>query len=190
MPIASYQKKVFQVSASKMSLLGNLSWSSSIDTETVEKLNDKPSTYVRGPALGKMSFDLTLRASAKLDVRAEIGQWEAICAKGKADEFVLGSKKVGANKWLLTSVDVSDVVLDNRGRIVAAAVKLSLDEYVRAGKKTDSGGGAPGGQYYGQPSQAIMDPPDKSEAKRNNLTQDEALQRMMTKDKTYGYEVD
>lgn len=190
MPIASYQKKVFQVSANKMNLLNNLAWSSSIDTESVDKLKDKPSTYIKGPALGKMSFDITLRASAKVNVRAEIEQWEAICAKGAADEFVLGNKKVGANRWLLTGVDVSDLEIDNRGRIIGAAIKLSLDEYVRAGKKTDGGAGTPGGQYYGQPSQAIMDPPDKSGAKRNNLSQDEAMQRMMIKDKMYGYEVD
>jgi hypothetical protein len=144
MAIASYQKKVFNVSNNSRYTFDSLEWSGTLETEAQDKIKQKPSTYIKGEGLGSMSFDIPLRIGAKLDVRAEIEAWEAIKAKGAADYFILGTKPLGKTKWLLKSVTVSDTEIDGKGRLLKASLKLSFDEYVRAGKASSSGNSSTG----------------------------------------------
>jgi len=139
MAIASYQKKVFTVSTSSRYTFDSLEWSGTLETEAQDKIKQKPSTYIKGEGLGSMSFDIPLRIGAKLDVRTEIEAWEAIKAKGAANYFILGTKPLGKTKWLLKSVGVSDTEIDAKGRLLKASLKLSFDEYVRAGQASTKG---------------------------------------------------
>ncbi|AOZ91623.1 phage tail protein [Paenibacillus crassostreae] len=133
MAIASFQGKIFMVSSTKVYTLDGLEWSGSLNTESQEKLKSKPSTYIKGQALNTMSFDIPLRADMKTDVRKQIEAWEAIRDKQSPGFFVLGTKPLGKNKWLLKSVATSDTVIDNKGTIISAKINLSFEEYVRAG---------------------------------------------------------
>ncbi|WP_040948479.1 phage tail protein [Gorillibacterium massiliense] len=134
MPIASYQKKVFQVSGNKIYTFNGMEWSTTLETETQEKIKDKPSTYVKGYGLSAMSFELPLRVDMNIDVQKEIEEWEAICIKAAADFFIMGTKPLGKNRWLLKSVRTSDTEIDNKGRLLKAKINLDFEEYVRAGK--------------------------------------------------------
>lgn len=150
MAIASYQKKVFNVSNNSRYTFDSLEWSGTLETEAQDKIKQKPSTYIKGEGLGSMSFDIPLRIGANLDVRAEIEAWEAIKAKGAADYFILGTKPLGKTKWLLKSVAVSDTEIDGKGRMLKASLKLSFDEYVRAGKASSAA--SPAGSSVGAPA--------------------------------------
>jgi hypothetical protein len=175
-PIATFQKKVFQVSSNSKYPLDGLGWSSSLNTESQEKLKSKPSTYIKGEALSPLSFTIPLRADLGINVRKEIESWEGILSKQSPDYFILGKKPIGKNKWLLKSVDVSETEIDGKGFLRKATVKLDFEEYVRAGKaeaktsatasttaiaKTTSGSNNP-------PSSYILKPPNKAEEKRDN----------------------
>ncbi|MCL6456718.1 MAG: phage tail protein [Gorillibacterium sp.] len=138
MAIASFQKKVFMVSASKRYPFVGLEWSSSLETEPKDKIKNKPSTYIKGEGLGSMSFDIPLRIDSKIDVRLEIEQWEAIKSKAIADYFILGTKALGNMKWLLKSVGVSDTEIDSKGRLLKALLKLSFEEFVGVGESSES----------------------------------------------------
>ncbi|MFD5019996.1 phage tail protein [Paenibacillus sp. NPDC058367] len=133
MPIASYQGKTFSVSPTKVYTIDGLEWSGSLNTESQEKLKSKPSTYVKGQGLDTMSFDVPLRAELKVDVRKEIEAWEALREKASPAFFVLGTKPLGKNKWLLKSVAITETQIDGKGRLIAARIKLGFEEYVRAG---------------------------------------------------------
>jgi hypothetical protein len=133
MPIASFQKKQFSVSSSKIYTLTGMEWSGALDTEAQEKLKSKPSTYIKGQTLGTMSFEIPLIAGQYIDVRGQIEQWEEILDKAIPDYFVLGEKPLGKYKWLLKSVGVSDTLIDGKGNMLRAKVKLDFEEYVRAG---------------------------------------------------------
>lgn len=150
MAIASYQKKVFNVSNNSRYTFDSLEWSGTLETEAQDKIKQKPSTFIKGEGLGSLSFDIPLRIGAKLDVRAEIEAWEAIKAKGAADYFILGTKPLGKTKWLLKSVAVSDTEIDGKGRMLKASLKLSFDEYVRAGKASSAA--SPAGSSVGAPA--------------------------------------
>jgi hypothetical protein len=170
--IATYQKKVFNVSGNNKYIMDGLAWSSTLSTESQEKLKSKPNTYIKGEALMPLNFTIPLRVELGHDVRKEIESWEAILSKQSPDLFILGSKQIGKNKWLLKSVSVSDTEIDGKGKIRKATLSISLEEYVRAGKaeakKSNSiatGTTIPPNQY--------IDPENKEEEKRDNpnLTQ-------------------
>uniref|UniRef100_UPI003F6610FE phage tail protein n=1 Tax=Gorillibacterium sp. sgz5001074 TaxID=3446695 RepID=UPI003F6610FE len=166
MPIASYQGKVFQ----GMYTIDGLGWGGALDTEAQEKLQDKPSTYIKGKTLSTISFDIPLRAELGHNVRAEIEAWEAIRDTARPDYFILGEKPLGRNKWLLKSTTVSDPLLDAQGWLIKAVLKLELEEYVRAGSAEASASKkAAAGVAIGlEPSPSIYSPPDKAEQKRAN----------------------
>jgi hypothetical protein len=136
--IASFRGKVFQVSAQRKYTLSGMEWGGSLDTEAQDKLKDKPSTFIKGESLSTLSFEVPLRADFGVDVRKEIEAWEAIKSAAKPDIFILGSKPIGKHKWLLKSVNVSDVEIDSRGLLLKATLKLEFEEYVRAGKASAS----------------------------------------------------
>jgi len=132
-PIATFKNKIFSVSASKIYTLTGMEWSGALDTESQEKLKSKPSTYIKGQTLGTMSFEIPLIAGKNINVRAQIEEWETIRDKAAPDYFILGKKPLGKYKWLLKSVSVSDIQIDNKGNILRAKLKLDFEEYVRAG---------------------------------------------------------
>jgi hypothetical protein len=170
-PIATFQKKIFQVSTNSKYPLDGLGWSSSLNTESQEKLKSKPSTYIKGETLSTLSFTIPLRADLGINVRKEIDAWQAILSKQSPDYFILGKKPIGKNKWLLKSVDVSDTEIDGRGFLRKATLKLDLEEYVRAGKaevkKSKSAPAKTSGSNI-PPSSYIFKPPNKAEEKRDN----------------------
>jgi hypothetical protein len=171
MPIASFRGKVFQVSSNRKYTFSGLEWNSSLETEAQEKLKDKPSTYIKGESLNTMTFEIPLRADFGIDVRLEIESWEAIKSSTKPDIFILGTKPLGKNKWLLKSVAVSNVEIDNTGRILRAMLKLDFEEYIRAGKAQSNNSSLANASSSGlnlPPSNYIYDPPNKAEEKRNN----------------------
>lgn len=171
MSIASFHNKIFAVSSNKKYPLSGLLWGGSLDTEAQDKLKDKPSTYIKGEMLGNLSFEINLRADFGINPRVEIEQWEAIKSNAKPAVFILGTKPIGKNKWLLKSASPSDIELDGRGRIIKATIKLEFEEFVRAGKakSTKSSNVAIGtSEATLEPSQFVFDPPDKSSEKRSN----------------------
>lgn len=175
MTIASFQNKVFSVSSSKKYPIHDLILNSGLDTEAQEKLKDKPSTYIKGETLSTMSFEIPLRVDFGINPRSQIEEWEMIKSKAQPSLFILGSKQIGKNKWLLKSTSVSEQEIDSRGNILKAMLKLEFEEYVRAGKaKPANSGNSSESNPIGisgpslTPNDYIYNPPEKPLAKRYN----------------------
>jgi hypothetical protein len=168
-PIASYKGKVFQVSGRRVNTFDGLTWGGSLDTESQEKIGSKSSTYIRGSTLNSMSIEVPLRANLGHNVRGEIESWEKIRDSKSPDVFILGSKPIGKNKWLLKSVTVTDSQIDNSGRLLKATVKMEFEEYVRSGKNQDKQTtGAAAGTSANLVPMEIYSPPTKTEDARLN----------------------
>lgn len=170
--IASFQGKIFSVSSTKVYSLAGLTLGSGLETEAQEKLQDKPSTYIKGESLSTMSFEIPLRSDFGINPRKQIEEWEAIKSNAHPAVFILGTRPIGKNKWLLKTVNTNDVELDGRGNILKATLKLEFEEYVRAGKassKSSSSGTAIGtSASIVKPDSYLYDPVDKAIKKRNN----------------------
>lgn len=171
MPIASFHGKVFSVSSSKKYPITGLTMDSSLETEAQEKIKDKPSTYIKGESLSTMSFEIPLRSDFFINPRKQIEEWELIKSNAQPAVFILGSKPIGKNKWLLKSVSTTDIEIDGRGNILKATLKLEFEEYVRAGKasSTKSNNESIGTSKTNlEPSNYLYDPPDKTSKRRSN----------------------
>lgn len=133
MDIAIFGKKTFQVSGRKIYTFNDFSLGGQLNTESQDVAGKKPSTYIKGAGLNSMSFNIPLDASLNIDVRAEYESWETIMNTGVAYAFILGGKPIGSNKWLLKSVDLSNVQIDAKGTWLKGMLNLQFDEYVRPG---------------------------------------------------------
>ncbi len=133
MAIATFNNMTFQVSSQKIYTLGDFSLSCSLETESQDVAGKKPSTYVKGAGLGKVSFNVPLKVAFGMDVRVEYGKWKALVEAGKPYPFTLGGVPLGQNKWLIKSAALDNTVVNDKGIIISGMLALEFEEYVRAG---------------------------------------------------------
>jgi hypothetical protein len=184
MPIAVFKNKNFQVSSNRVYTLNGLTWGGEIQSEAQEKLNSKPSTYIKGIGLNNMSFEVPLKLNIGVNPKKEIEDWEAIRDSLQSSIFILGSKPLGANKWLLKSVNVSNTIIDNKGTLIEATLKLEFEEFVRQGsaESAESSSGRTSKKKAAvstgiAPSDYIYKPATKTEQRRNNLNVTSAVSK-------------
>lgn len=124
--IAKWGPKTWAVSSKKVVALQGLSFSYSQVADENTSTEEKKTTNERGTELFPLSFTTTLHSGAGVDVRAEIESWKALVTK--VNYFYLGGKKLGP-KLQLRSVSVSDVKLDDLGRMRLATLSFEFKEY-------------------------------------------------------------
>lgn len=141
MPIASFQGKTFQVSNNLKYTFFDFSMSGGgLEVDVQEKLKSKPSSFIKGIALKEINFTIPLKIEFGLNPMKEIDAWETIKLKGVPAYFILGTKPYGTNKWLLISTEPNDQEFDGMGNLLKANLKITLQEYVREGSQSASGG--------------------------------------------------
>lgn len=184
MAIAVFKNKTFQVNSKKVYTFDGLTWGGDIQSEAQDKLNSKPSTYIKGNGLKNMSFEIPLKASLSMNVRKEIEDWEAIRDSLQSAIFMLGVKPLGVNKWLLKSVNISDAIIDNKGNISEANLKLDFEEYIRPGsaesadsKSASKSKKTPAVKVNIAPSDYIYKPLTKTLQTRNNTNVTDSIAR-------------
>lgn len=184
MSIAVFSSKVFQVELNKIYTFGDLKYSSSLETEKQDSEGSKPSTYLKGPGLDSFSIKMMLDSTFGINPRAEWEEWQDIMNAGIAYAFILGSKPLGPNKWLLVKVDPDNFITDNSGNILSLELSLQFDEYVRPGSKEASKSGTKSSSAPGLSSseEKLLGPEDKSSAKRDNTN----MRLMANKEKELG----
>lgn len=173
MAIAVFGSKVFEVTPDKIYTFKNFQYSSTLETEDQDAAGKKPSTYNKGPGLGKISFKIDLDTSNGINPRAEIESWEEIKDAGIAYPFILGKRQWGKHKWLLIDVQAPDPVIDNHGNILEVEMSLQFKEYVRAGSASNQSAAAstnaPGISVTPVSGiVSILNPSEKSQLKRKN----------------------
>lgn len=124
--MAKWGSKTWAVSSKKVVALQGLSFSYAQVADNNTSTEDKKPTNERGTELFPLSFSTTLHSGAGVDVRAEIESWKALVTK--VNYFYLGGKKLGP-KLQLRKVSVSDVKLDDLGRMRLATISFEFKEY-------------------------------------------------------------
>lgn len=125
----------FEVSSNKIYTFDGFGRKASIDIEEQELEGQKASTYIKGEVLEDISIDINLKSLLGANVRGEIDNYRTVLYQKTPKSFVIGEKPLSQNKWLLTNVDESDVVMDNKGNYISAKIALTFKEYVRGGSK-------------------------------------------------------
>lgn len=120
----------------------------SLNTEAQDQDDGKPATLIKGAGLEQQQFTVRLLRPMGVIPETEIARYRREVSRGSPRRLVLGGQVIGSHRWLLKSVNVKEVTLDARGRILAAAVELTFEEFVKLGKKEEAkagGTGASGG---------------------------------------------
>lgn len=183
MPIAVFQNKTFQVSNQKKYTFHDFTVSEgALVVENQEKLKSKPSSYIKGQALQNISFVVPLSVELGYNPLKEINDWEKIKQNAQPAIFLLGEKPYGQNKWLLVNSTPVDIMIDNKGNILKANLKLEFQEHVREGSPSSSNSNGTSSTAAGvskttPPSEAIFNPPDKKYTKRDNPNAKVAITR-------------
>ncbi|PNT91295.1 phage tail protein [Clostridium thermosuccinogenes] len=177
--IATFAGKVFQVDSKKIYTFSDFSYTSTLQTEKQDADGSKPSTYIKGPDLDKLSIKIKLDASWGVNPRNEWGAWKRILEERKAYKFILGGVPINNTNWLLTSVSPSNVVINGSGMILSLELELQFEEYIRPGSKKESSSSSVKSTSGGKSSISVpglvdllekqtYSMPDNSDLKRKN----------------------
>ena len=96
----------------------------------MERIGQKPLSEFNGPDLQTVSFDITLDASLGVKPRYLLGVLERMVETGEVNTLVIGKKKVGKNKWVITKSSEAWEVVLRGGELYRASVSLTLQEYL------------------------------------------------------------
>lgn len=124
--MAKWGPKSWAVSQKKVLALQGLSFSYAQIADNNTSTEDEQPTNERGTELFALSFTTTLHSGAGVDVRAEIESWEKLVTQ--VNYFYLNGKKLGP-KLQLRKVAVSDLKLDDLGRMRLATLSFEFKEY-------------------------------------------------------------
>ncbi|MBE1306041.1 hypothetical protein G4W71_18725 [Clostridium botulinum] len=138
MAIAVWGPMVFSVSLNKIYTFDGFSLSSSIDIEDQEREGSKPSTYIKGLNSDEISFTIPLIKQKKVNIRNEYINWINTQNKRIPYMLIINNKPVTSSKFLLTSVKLSNTLLDRKGDYFKATIEVTFKEFVRKGKKENN----------------------------------------------------
>lgn len=123
---AKWGPKTWSVSSQRIMALEKLNFSYSQVADENNSTEEKKTTNERGTELFPLTFTTILHSGAGVDVRAEIESWEALVTK--VNYFYLNGKRLGP-KLQLRKVAISDVKLDDFGRMRLATLSFTFKEY-------------------------------------------------------------
>ncbi len=90
----------------------------------------KHKTEFGGPNLSEITFTMTLSAALGVDPRKMLIQLESCVRQGKIGYFIIGSKKIGKHKYIITNVSESWGHIIKNGKLVSASVDVTMKEYL------------------------------------------------------------
>jgi len=124
--IAQWGPKTWKVDSSQILALEGLSFSYQQKADNNSTTEDDEPTNERGTELFTLSFQSVLHANAGVDIRSEIESWEQLVTE--ASYFYLEGKQLGP-LMQLRKVGVSNVKLDDLGRLRVATLSFEFKEY-------------------------------------------------------------
>lgn len=123
--IARWKNKSWKVGTTSIIPLENLSFKYQQSADNNSSTEEKKVTNQRGKELIPLTFTTTLVAGI-VDVRKEIEEWKDLVTQ--VDYFYLGGKNLGP-ALQLRKVEVSDIKIDNKGRMMFAKLNFEFMEY-------------------------------------------------------------
>ena len=90
----------------------------------------KPKKQFLGPDADQLTFTITLNAEHGVKPRKTVENIEKLIRTGKPQTVVIGSKKVGSNKYAITEISENWETILNRGEVVKITCDITLEEYL------------------------------------------------------------
>lgn len=138
--IAKWRKRKWVVSTKQIKDFRSLAFTYAQQADNNSSTEGKGMTNEKGLELFQMSFSTTLLAGAGVDVRKEIKEWKKEVTK--TGMFYLNGKQLGPKKVRLDKVSVSNINVDNKGRMLQATLQFTFVEYDPKKEKKDTSSSA------------------------------------------------
>lgn len=94
------------------------------------RVGKKPKKQFLGPDADQLTFTITLNAEHGVKPRKTVENIEKLIRTGKPQTVVIGSKKVGSNKYAITEISERWETILNRGEVVKITCDITLEEYL------------------------------------------------------------
>lgn len=94
------------------------------------RVGEKPQKQFLGPDAEQLTFSITLNAEHGVRPRETIENIEKVIQTGEPQIVVIGQKKVGNNKYVITEMSENWETILNKGEVVKISCDLTLEEYL------------------------------------------------------------
>ena len=131
---ALWGPKGFIVSPSKIVPMLGLETDFAVKAETSNEVDGVSTTNYKGRELQALSLSTIYVRGAGVDPRGQIAEWEALV--GKSHPLYIGDQRFGPKRFMLKSVNASDILLSNTGKFLRVTVVLKFEEYAPEVKTT------------------------------------------------------
>lgn len=120
----------FSVSSDKVLTFNSMSRTVKGRWSTHSVIGIKPRSEFLGSDIETISLRIKLMAQHGVKPLKMLNRIHKAINKGTPLEFVLGGKKVGNNRWVITNASESWDCIFAKGELVEASVTLTLQEYL------------------------------------------------------------
>lgn len=121
-------KIMFEVSDKKVLTFNNFNQNVSARWAKHERIMGKAKSEFLGPDLRTITLDIRLDAHLGVRPRTTLETIERMVEKGVSSVLVIGEKPVGEHKWKIKEMSEAWNIIMNRGELVSANLKLTLEE--------------------------------------------------------------
>lgn len=126
---------VFETSSEKIRTFDSMKRSGSARWATHDIMALKPVMEFIGPGVERINFSMRLDVSLGINPSAELETLRAMRDTGTASQLIFNGKPITDHLWVIEGLSENWERIDNQGRLLAATVEISLNEYVQPGVK-------------------------------------------------------
>lgn len=130
--IGSLGDTIFSVSPNQVKTFNDMNWESSASYSTHNRHLKDPILEFTGTNADTISFSMYFSAFLGVDPLGEIVKLLNAERNGKVMSLIIGPKKYGRHKWVITGTSKKLERFDTKGRLLSARVDIKLTAY--AGK--------------------------------------------------------
>ncbi len=120
---------VFETSDRKILTFHGLSQKVSGRWSNHDIMKIKPKSEFHGPGLRTISFQIDLDVNFGIRPREILERMEYMIEKGRVETLVIGGKKIGKEKWKMTSMSETWDCIYSNGELARATCNITLEEY-------------------------------------------------------------
>lgn len=124
------EKVVFETSDKKILNFSKMQRSVKGRWASHPRVGKKPRKQFLGPDSDQVTFTVTLNAEHGVKPRKTVENIEKLIRTGKPQMVVIGKKKIGSNKFVITEMSENWETVYNRGEVAKITCDLTLEEYL------------------------------------------------------------
>lgn len=94
------------------------------------RVGEKPKKQFLGSDSEQITFTIVLNAAHGVKPRETVENIEKLISTGEPQTVVIGQKKVGAHKFVITEMSENWETILNKGEVMKITCDLTLEEYL------------------------------------------------------------